>query len=1001
MRARATLLAGWLIAWMLLPVCLFAQGTASSGFGGGPTGPLKFNPLAQADSPESLPQTGLHEVEGRLKALEQSDPARAAEIRKALGQGDRQRAEELLLKETKGKAEAQNQQETKKPAEEPEKKGERRKEAKGKTETKKQQEVKKPREEEQAQEDEKEPESPGAAVTESEKVRSAIELLFAQGSLAEESFVVDQFGYDLFQGEQAAFTPAGGALVGPDYVLGPDDEFAVAIWGLVEGSYTVRVSREGTVVFPRVGEVSVAGVSYGDLKRHIERAFSKHYKNFQLSVTMGQLRGIQVFIVGEVQKPGSYSLSSLSTVFNALFASGGPKKSGTLRDIRVLRNGKVVRHLDLYDFLLKGDKSQDIRLQDQDTVFVPLIGSVVAVGGHVYRPAIYELKGPSTLEDLLVLAGGVRPTGYLTRVQVERIHAHEKKVVLDFDLRASQGGSDGGRINGEHARIPVQNMDYVKVFPINTAPQEVVTLRGHAARPGLYQLKPGMRIKDVVKSFQDLLPDTALEYARIIRRSQLDSSPVIIPFNLRRAITGQAEDNLPLQDLDEIVIFSQADFKDFPQAAVQGEVRKPGTFPLFKETRIGDLLYEAGSLTKDAYLKRAELLRVAEPTRDLQRVYVDLRKVLEGDPGENLVLKDEDVLIVHSIWEPQFKKSVSISGSVNKPGEYPLVEGMRVADLIFTAGGLQKTAYLNEAELMRYRVVDKAKVQADPITIDLEKALAGDPSDNLELQDYDHLIVKVITFDIERSVTVSGEVRFPGSYRIFKGERLSSILKRAGGFTDRAFPKGAVFIRESVKRAEQEQTQKLSALHNQRLLSESSALALGELEEPQMEAQKEVLASQREFPQRLSSLITLGRIVVRVEAPEKLEGTPDDLVLEDGDSLEIPPIPVTVSVVGSVRNPTALLYQKGAEIMDYIRRAGGLTVDADWEGAYLLKADGTAVALHSVTGYVDHARFPSVNGVEVEQGDAIVVPPRVDIRTRPVPVWQAVPDPSEATLIKK
>jgi protein involved in polysaccharide export with SLBB domain len=982
---------------------VIAPGGPSSGHtadrpGGGSlaSDPPNFGPVRQS-SP--LSPAGSQEIEGRLKALEQADPARAAEIRKSLGQGERQPAREGVPKETKGSAESQSPKDIKKRGEEQEKKGDKPKEAKEKAEAKRQEGAKKSGEQ-QERKDDKSADEQGLAATRVEKPKSAIESLFAQGSLAEESFSVDQFGYDLFQREQAAFMPASGSLVGPDYVLGPNDQFLVTVWGLVEGTYEVRVCREGMVTFPRIGVVPVAGVSYGDLKNHIERAFSKYYKNFQLSVTMGQLRGIQVYIVGEVQKPGSYSLDSLSTMFNALFISGGPKKSGTLRDIRLLRSGKVIKHLDLYDFLLKGDKSQDIRLQDQDTIFVPLIGPVVGVGGHVYRPGIYELKGPAVLGDLIELAGGVRPTGYLTRVQVERIRAHEKKIVLDFDLSALPVGGEQGRPTAAKTQVPMQNMDYVRVFPISTVTQEAVALRGQVARPGLYQLKEGMRIKDVIRSLQDLLPDASLDYARVVRRNHQDLAPVVIPFSIGRAIAGATQDNLLLQNADEVIVFSQADFKDSPQVSVEGEVRKPGTFPLLKETRVSDLLYEAGSLTKDAYLRTAELVRV-KPNREFERVYVDLSKAIQGDRGENLVLRDEDRLVVHSLWEPQFKKSVTVSGSVNKPGEFPLVEGMRISDLIFAAGGLKKNAYLNEAEIMRYQVVDKAKMQAHPIKMDLDGVLAGNPSDNLELQDYDHLIVKVVTFDIDRSVTVSGEVRFPGSYRIAKGETLSSVLKRAGGFTTRAFPKGAIFIRELVKRAEEEQIQKLSALHSQRISSESSALAMGGLEKPQADAQKELLASQRDFPQRLASQVTLGRMVVRVDLPEKLEGTPDDLILENGDSLEVPPIPDTVTVLGSVRNPTSLLYRNGTEANEYVRLAGGLTPDADWEGAYLVKADGSAVALYAPSYLSNHVQATAQvrNGARyddamlVERGDTIVVPLKVEVKTRPAPIWQSVPEP--------
>lgn len=657
---------------------------------------------------------------------------------------------------------------------------------------------------------------------------SDVELFFAKeqeldgdpaGRMGDARTLLVQFGYELFTASGQSFDPSEVSLVGPDYLLGPGDEFVVTLWGLIDGHYKARVSPEGMVVLPKIGEVPVSGIPYGGLKAHLERAFSRNYKNFQLSVSMANLRGIQVFVVGGVQKPGSYPLHSLSTVFHALFASGGPTKTGSLRDVRVLRQGKVVANLDLYDFLLKGDKSRDVRLQDQDTVFVPLIGPVVAVSGEVNRPAIYELKGQATLKDVLELAGGVRPTAYLARVQIERIQAHEAKAVLDLDLGQSGGRAASAARSAARDHVlntPILSMDLVKVLPINPAVQGVVHVRGHVVRPGPYQLRAGMRISDVVQGLADLKPN----------------------------------------------------------------------------------------------------------------------------------------------------------------------------------------AYM-EAELTRYSFQgDKPSIEILPI--DLGKAWAGETTHNVVLRNLDTLTIRPIPpSELNREVIVKGEVVRPGSYTVQRGERLSSLLTRAGGFTSRAYPKGAIFIRESVKAAQQAELQKLSALHSQRLSAEASALALGGLDKPQAEAQKEVLSVQKQAPEKFSAQVTLGRMVVRVDVPDKLEGTPDDLVLEPGDQLEIPSLPTTVSVLGSVRNPTALLYREGTEPSEYIRAAGGLTAEADWEGGYLLKSDGSAMALYAAPAGFGSGGHRPFDVPRVEAGDAIVVPPRVEVRTRPLPMWQAVPDPSEAQATKK
>ena len=273
----------------------------------------------------------------------------------------------------------------------------------------------------------------GEAETASE-VASEIELSLSGKMRADVSTDLKQFGYDLFQRTVSTFAPITDVPVGPDYIVGPGDRFTISLWGRIELAYKTEVDRNGEITLPKVGTLKVWGSSFSELKTQLKNELSKHYKGFEMNVVMDRLRSIRVFVVGEVRTPGSFTLSSLATVYNALFAAGGPSKRGTMRDIRLLRNGKVIRNLDLYNFLLRGDMSQDERLQSGDTVFVPMIGSVAGIAGNVKRPAIYEMKGEVTLGELFDLAGGVTPTGYTQRVQIERIIAHQKRIVEDLDL---------------------------------------------------------------------------------------------------------------------------------------------------------------------------------------------------------------------------------------------------------------------------------------------------------------------------------------------------------------------------------------------------------------------------------------------------------------------------------------------------------------------------------------------------------------------------------------
>ncbi len=410
--------------------------------------------------------------------------------------------------------------------------------------------------------------------------------------------------------------------------------------------------------------------------------------------------------------------------------------------------------------------------------------------------------------------------------------------------------------------------------------------------------------------------------------------------------------------------------------SITGEVQRPGSFPLLKDMRIKDLIMQAGNLTKEAYLQQGELLRVRKD-REVERIYFHVGKALEEDPRHNLLLQDEDQVVIHNLWEPKYRKQVAVSGLVNKPGEYRLTENMRVADLIFTAGGLQKNAYLEVAELTRYTITQDG-VRTTTIPLHLGRALDGDPSQNLLLQDYDHLVVRPIPeLDLERKVTLSGEVRLPGTYVIARGERLSSVLKRAGGFTDKAYLKGAIFTRQSVAKLEKEQLDQFVSLQQQRLLAESGRLVGSGLKGEEVTSEQQALNTRMELLQKLVSQVPLGRIVIKLQPLDQLEGSPYDLVLEDGDSLFIPQRPSSVAVLGSVHNPTSVLYREGAGIDYYIARAGGLTREADKKQIYVLKADGSAVA-----------SFMKIRSLD--PGDAIIVPPDTRPRIRPLPFWRDI-----------
>jgi len=696
-----------------------------------------------------------------------------------------------------------------------------------------------------------------------------------------------QFGYNLFRATVSTFAPVTDVPVGPDYVIGPGDRFDISLWGRIEGSYGVEVDRNGEITLPKVGTLKVWGLTFAELKEYLSKEFSKHYKGFYMNVAMGKLRTIRVYVVGEVVTPGSYTLSSLSTVYNALFAAGGPSKRGTLRNIQLIRNGKIIRSIDLYDFLLRGDKSQDERLQSGDTIFVPIIGPVVGIAGSVMRPAIYEVKNALTLRELFDLAGGITSLGYLHRVQIERIVAHEKRIVEDFDLTgyANQWDSPGLMVN-------LKDRDLVKVFPILPTTQHIVYLEGHVARPGGYEFKEGMRLLDLIPSFDELLPEPYLEYADITRLVPPDFHPETIPFNLGRLLTGDQSQNIELTEQDTITVYPRDTLREVPR--------------------------------------------------------------------------------------------VTISGEVQKPGKYRLLDNMKVKDLIYDAGNLKRSAYLPEAEITRLIKTEKG-VQSKILTINLGEALKENPEHNMPLKEDDYVFVRQIPeWYTDKTVSVDGEVRFPGVYSFSKGETLSSLLERAGGYSDRAYLKGAVFTRESAREKQQERLRGYISQLEEDILRSQAQVAEATVSDAEAESLEQSMLVKRELLRKTREARATGRVVIVLEPLDAFRGSLYDLELEEGDALSILPVPGVVNVLGSVYNQTSIVYTKDKTVDFYLNKVGGPTPDAEEGEIYLVKADGSVISktqkgTFGIAWDEDQNRWVSGGflATRVEPGDTILVPSKV------------------------
>lgn len=757
---------------------------------------------------------------------------------------------------------------------------------------------------------------------------------------------IRQFGYELFSGAPTTFAPATDIPVNPGYIIGPGDEIRVQLYGKRDLTTDLVVDRDGMIPFPDIGPITVAGLTFTEMKELLTREVGSRMIGVDISVSMGRLRSIRIFVLGEVFRPGSYTVSGLSTLTNALFSSGGVQKIGSLRNVELKRNGRVIQEMDLYDLLLGGDTSSDVRLMPGDVVFVPPVGALVGIAGEVLRPAIYELKGPMTAAELIDLAGGLLAVAHRDLLQLERVSGGQW-VTRDFAF-------------SEAGQWELQDGDILKIYPVLEHDERAVFLEGNAVRPGAREHTEGMRLLDLITSPDDLLPETHFDYGLLERENPVSREPEYVSFDLSAALLdGDPTANITLEARDRVYVFHRDHFRDVPSVFIRGEVRSPGEYEHKRDMRVVDLVLTAGGLTLDAWLDEAELFRTDPVTRDVDRLSIDLGLALEDHRSHNIVLSDLDELAVHSVWEFKDRDHVEILGEVNEPGRYPLFRGMRVSDLVFSGGNLKETAYKREAELTRYEVVDEERRELRHVLIDLGAIISGAPEDDILLEPDDRLLIRRITnWRGDEVVEVTGEVAFPGPFPIESGERLSDLIERFGGFLDDAYLPAAVFTRDETRRLQAEQLDRMA----DRLESDLARLSV-----PSGRAASSSDLARRdaalEAASRLVAEIRMteatGRMVIRLDEAERLRGTDDDVVLNDGDRLHVPKTPGFVMVMGQVHNPTAFRYDEGKGRGHYVRLAGGTTRFADKGKTYVVKADGS----------VDNR-----SGVRIGPGDVIIVP---------------------------
>jgi polysaccharide biosynthesis/export protein len=705
------------------------------------------------------------------------------------------------------------------------------------------------------------------------------------------------FGYDLFDHPLTTFAPATEVPVPSEYEVGPGDELEVQLFGNRNADLRLTVSRNGLVSFPELGPISVGGQSFEHVKAAIEARVERQMIGVHASVSMGDTRTIRVFVLGDAKSPGSYTISGLGTISSALFAAGGVRPIGSLRNIELKRHGQLVRKFDLYDMLIRGDTTDDARLLSGDVIFIPPVGPTVTVDGEVHRPAIYEIRNETTMADVVQLAGGFTPEADTGRLALTRIETNLQRVVLQVDLSDAAGRG-----------AAVRNGDTLQVSRLRPTLDAGVVVQGYVYTPGVFAFHAGMRLTEVLRSVADLKPNADLHYVLVRRELPPDRRVTVLSADLDAALRAPGSDaDPPLMARDRITVFDLQSSRD----------------------------------------------------RVIHSLVQDLK--LQSNIG-----RPDEV--------------VRIEGRANVPGEYPLESGMTVRDLVRAGGGLSDSAFGGTAELTRFEVVDGETRRAQLIQVDLAAALRGDPAANVALKPFDSLSIKQVEAWTEGgTITLLGQVKFPGAYSIRPGETLKSIVLRAGGLTKFAFAEGGVFTRTELREREQKELDMLAA----RMQNDIAFVALQGSVANQQAAASAVSIGETLLAQ-LRQAKAVGRLVI--DLPHILHsppGSPYDVVVRDGDQLIVPKFQQEVTVIGEVQTVTSHLYRAGLSRDAYIQMSGGMTVRADHSRIYIVRADG------SVTGGSGSGWFRRSGSVSIEPGDTIVVPLNAE-HLPPLPLWQAV-----------
>ncbi len=826
---------------------------------------------------------------------------------------------------------------------------------------------------------------------------------------------LEQFGYDLFSEIPITYSPVANIPVPQDYLIGSGDTLIVQLFGKTNVEYKLVVTRDGRLLIPELGPVQVSGLTFQEVKTLLNSRFQEELFGINVSVTMGGLQTIRIRIVGEVEKPGSYTVASMTTLMNALFASGGVKRTGSLRNIQLKRSDKTIANLDLYEALLEGKLNANLSMQHDDVVFVPAIGPTVGVGGEVKRPAIFELKHEHTVGEVIQLAGGLLPTASLDSSHIERIEGGQFHTLIDLDLPLSN-------IN----KTVIKPGDLVRIFAVKNVIDKVVLLSGHVMNPGGYQLKQDMRISHLLPSPYVLQANADTKFA-LLRREVRDKRRIEVKYIDLEGVflNPNSGADILLKERDEIIVFDleknrskrllrvlkdlkiQSTPKHPPMTfRIIGHVRFEGAFPLEVGARLLDVLKVAGGIRAGTDRKYALIARKTYPRSELEMFSVQLDQALmQSDSEWNPYIHPEDKIFIFnaemdrgSVIKQELNRLikqtryggmapvVTVQGSIQHTGTFPLEPGMRISDLIRATGGLKEEAYGLAAELTRYQLIEGEYKIADHHFIDLDRVMKGHRTADVILHAHDFLTFrKKPNWFEEKIVELAGEVVYPGKYAVSKSETLCNVLHRAGGLTNQAYPFGAVFSRQSVRLRQQESLGKVKEQLQRLMLNKHVSPGFGQSkkEAPMSNGvpHKNLVHMLKSYKQAETS----GRMVIDLEKIRVCdEGS--DILLEDKDKLFVPSLSYDVSVVGEVYAPGTHAFNPEKGSQDYIDKSGGVTQYANNSHAYVIQANGEVLSVRS------DSFTEMVMNIDLKPGAIIFVPIDTDRRntTETMQTWAEI-----------